>query len=148
MRQERLLVRIYSAAYHFAHISRDANEIAEKFGVSVDTVWNWAKTPEWEFALSVFNDTGDRSFLRRPRRDTQRDAGEVFEKAREAYFSALRKGVPVRNIATLVAKGLGLKRQRVYLWAKEYGWREGIHRDRHVTIDTEENNERDKTAKQ
>ena len=111
MRQERLLVKIYSAAFYFSHISRDANEIAEKFGISVDTIYNWARAPEWEFALSVFNYTGDREFARRPRRDTQRDAGEVFEKARDAYLKARREGVPVRRIATLVANGLGLKRQ-------------------------------------
>ena len=129
MRQERLLVKIYSAAFYFSHISREVSEIADAFGVSTDAVYQWAKTPEWAFALDIFNYDGDRDFARQPRRDTERDAGEVFEKARDAYFKALNAGVPVRKIATLVAKSLGLKRQRVYLWAKRYGWREGIHTD-------------------
>ena len=142
MRQQRLLVKIYSAAFYFSQISRDVHEIAEAFGVSTDAIYKWAKTPEWEFALSVFNYDGDRDFARQPRRDTERDAGKVFEEARAVYFKAMDAGVPVRRIASLVVKSLGLKRQRVYLWAKRYGWREGIH------IETEEANERNQTPEQ
>ncbi len=165
MRQRRLLVKIHSAAFYFSHISRDVNEIAKRFGVSVDAIYKWAKTSEWEFALDVFNYAGEREFARRPRRDTQRDAGEVFENARDAYLKAMDAGVPVRKIATIVAKSLGLKRQRVYQWAKRYGWREGYDRssNRQEKVsnltgslpylterddpNTEESNERDKTAK-
>ena len=148
MRQQRLLVKIHAAAFYFSHISRDVNEISDAFGVSRHAVYKWAKTPEWDYALSVFNYTGEREFARRASRDTARDAGDMFNKARDAYFRAMREGVPDRKLATVTGGVVGLPRRRIHAWAKQYGWREGIHRDRHVTIDTEENNERDKTAKQ
>ena len=146
MRQERLLVKIYSAAFYFSHISRDVNEISDAFGVSRHAVYKWAKTPEWDYALSVFNYTGEREFARRASRDTARDAGDVFERARDAYFQAMREGVPDRKLATVAGGVVGLPRRRIHAWAKQYGWREGIHKDRHVAIDTEETDERDETA--
>ena len=147
MRQKRLLVKIHAAAYYFSRISRDVHEISEMFGVSKDAIYKWAKTPEWVFALDVFGYTGDREFARKPRRDTQRDAGELFEKARDAYFKAIRDGVSTRKLATVAGAAVGLPRRRIHAWAKQYGWCEGIHRDRHVAIRKEDEDERDKTPK-
>ena len=146
VRQQRLLVKIYSAAYYFSHISRDVHDIAEAFGVSMDAIYKWAKTSEWEFALDVFNYDGDRAFARRRSRDTARDAGEVFGKARAAYFKAIAEGVRVRKLATVAGAAVGLPRRRIHAWAKQYGWREGINRDRHLAIETEEADERNETA--
>ena len=146
MRQQRLLVKLHAAAFYFSHISRDVNEIADAFGVSTHAIYKWAKTAEWEYALDVFNYTGDRSFQRRQRRDTARDAGEVFEKARAAYFKAMRQGVPTNKLATVAGGVVGLPRRRIHAWAKQYGWREGVNQDRSSTIhDPEESNERDET---
>ena len=128
MRQQRLLVKIHAAAFYFSHISRDVHEISEMFGVSKDAIYKWVKTPEWAFALDVFGYTGDREFARRPRRDTQRDAGELFEKAREAYFKAIRDGVSTRKLATVAGAAVGLPRRRIHAWAKQYGWRESVNR--------------------
>ena len=129
MRQQRLLVKIHAAAFYFSHISRDVNDISEVFDVSKDAIYKWVKTPEWQYALDVFGYTGDREFARRPRRDTARDAGEVFEKARDAYFKAMREGVPTRRLATVAGAAVGLPRRRIHAWAKQYGWREGIRKE-------------------
>ena len=147
MRQQRLLVKIHAAAFYFSRISRDVNDISEVFDVSKDAIYKWVKTPEWQYALDVFGYTGDREFARRPRRDTARDAGDVFEKAREAYFKAMCEGVPTRRLATVAGAAVGLPRRRIHAWAKQYGWREGVRQDRNSTIhDTEEADERDETA--
>ena len=138
MRQQRLLVKIHAAAFYFSHISRDVNEIALALGVSRHAVYKWAKMPEWGFALDVFNYDGDRSFQRCPRRDTARDAGDVFEKARDAYFKAIAEGVATNKLATVAGAAVGLPRRRIHAWAKQYGWREIANRDRHVAINTEE----------
>ena len=128
MRQKRLLVKIHAAAYYFSHISRDVHEISEMFGVSKDAIYKWVKTPEWEFALDVFGYTGDREFARKPRRDTARDAGDLFLKARDAYFKAIRDGVATRKLATVAGADVGLSRRRIHAWAKQYGWRESVNR--------------------
>lgn len=136
-------MKIHAAAFYFSHISRDVHEISEMFGVSKDAIYKWAKTPEWGFALDVFQYDGDRDFARKPRRDTQRDAGDVFEKAREAYFKAIREGVATRKLATVAGAAVGLPRRRIHAWAVQYGWRT----DRFVAIDKEDEDERDKTPK-
>lgn len=126
MRQPTLLVKIHAAAFYFSHISRDIRELTKVFGVSRDTIYKWAKTPEWSDALDVFNYDGDRGFQRRPSRDTARDAGEVFLKARDAYFKAEADGVPRRKLATVAGDAVGLPRRRIHAWAKQYGWRQEI----------------------
>ena len=109
MRQQKLLVKIHSAAFYFSHISRDVNEIASKMpSVSRGMlIYKWAKTAEWEHALDVFGYTGDREFARRPRRDTKRDAGDVFLRARAAYFKAINAGVPTNKLATVAGDAVG-----------------------------------------
>ena len=124
MRQKQVLVKIHSAAFYFAHISRDVHEIAEIFGVSTGAVYKWAKTEEWSDALKVFNYTGEREFERKPRRDTARDAGEVFQRAKSAYIHAYRSGEPMRKLATIAGNAVGLSRRRIHAWAKQYHWRE------------------------
>ena len=124
MRQKRMLVKIHSAAFYFVHISRDIKEIAKVFGVSTHAIRKWAKTEEWSDALKAFNYESDTHFSRQPRRDTARDAGEVFEKARDAYIHAYRSGEPTRKLATIAGNAVGLSRRRIHAWAKQYRWRE------------------------
>ena len=145
VRQQRLLVKIHSAAFYFSHISRDIHEISEMFGVSRHAIYKWAKMPEWEHALDVFGYTGDREFARRARRDTKRDAGDVFLRARQAYYKAINEGVPTNKLATVAGGVVGLPRRRIHAWAKQYGWREAINMDRQVAIDMEDEDERNKT---
>ena len=124
MRQKRMLVKIHSAAFYFVHISRDIKEIAKVFGVSTHAIRKWAKTEEWSDALKAFNYQGDTHFSRQPRRDTARDAGEVFQRAKSAYIHAYRSGEPMRKLATIAGKAVGLSRRRIHAWAKQYHWRE------------------------
>ena len=78
-------------------------------------------------ALDVFGYTGDRDFLTKPTRDTVRDAGETFEKARKVYLEAMRNGEPTHKLATLAGEAVGLSRRRIHAWAQQYGWRDLIH---------------------
>jgi len=125
MKHHQRRVKIHAAAFYFSHISRDVHDIAEMFGVSRDAIYKWAKTEEWSEALDVFGYTGERGFDRQPSRDTQRDAGDVFLRARTAYFKAMSDGVPVRKLATVAGDAVGLSRRRVHAWAVQYGWRKG-----------------------
>ena len=86
--------KIHAAATYFAFVSRDITAIAKAFGVDTRTIRRWAKDEEWEIALGNVNYTGDRSFETQPYRDTERDAGDTFEKARTLYIEALNTGVP------------------------------------------------------
>ena len=124
MKQQRTLVQIYSAAFYFAHISRDIHKIAEVFSVSTYAIRKWAKTEDWDFALDTFGYEGDRSFAGKTTRDSERDAGAIFEKARQAYQKAIAEGVPTSKLATVAGKAVGLSRRRVHSWATKHGWRD------------------------
>ena len=120
-------IKIHAAAFYFVYTSRDLHEIANVFGVTEYAVRKWAKTPQWEKALDVFGYTGDRDFITKPTRDTVRDAGETFEKARKVYLEAMRNGEPTHKLATLAGEAVGLSRRRIHAWAQQYGWRDLIH---------------------
>ena len=92
MPQVKPIVKIHCAAAYFVFVSRDINEIAETFGTSNRTIRRWAEDEEWETALDACGYTGDRNFETQPYRDTERDAGGLFEKAREAYTVAMESG--------------------------------------------------------
>ena len=120
-------IKIHAAAFYFARTSRDLHQITDFFGVTEYAVRKWAKTPQWEKALDVFGYTGDRDFITKPTRDTVRDAGEIFEKARKVYLQAMRNGEPKHKLATITGEAVGLPRRRIHAWAQQYGWRERIH---------------------
>ena len=116
--------KIHGAAAIFAFITRDAQKIGSYFKVTDRTVQRWAETPEWQNALDVFGYEDDRSFEIQPFRDTQRDAGEVFNNAREAYIQAIQEGVPKHRRATVTAEAVGLKPRRIRQWARRFKWEE------------------------
>ena len=117
--------KIHAAATYFAFVSRDITAIAKAFGVDTRTIRRWAKDEEWEIALGNVNYTGDRSFETQPYRDTERDAGDTFEKARTLYIEALNTGVPKHKLARLAAEATGLTPRRIRNWANRYGWEKG-----------------------
>ena len=92
-------------------------------GVDTRTIRRWAKDEEWEIALDNVNYTGDRSFTTLPFRDTERDAGETFEKARPAYINAINAGETKHRLATIAGKAVGLPRRRIHAWATQYDWK-------------------------
>ena len=118
------LVKIYAAAFYFSHISRDLEQIAAVFSVSTDAVRKWAKTDDWEHALSTLGYQGERKFRRKPTRDTPRENAEVFDTARQVYLQALQDGEPQHKLATIAGNAVGLPRRRIHAWAMKYRWRE------------------------
>ena len=86
-------------------------------GVDTRTIRRWAKDEEWEIALGNVNYTGERSFETQPYRDTERDAGDTFEKARTLYIEALNTGRLARLathlfdfVARCIRRALGLSK--------------------------------------
>ena len=122
-----LSLKIPAAAFYFARISRDIRYIANALDVTEWAVRRWAKTPEWKKALDVFGYTGDRNFATQPKRDTARDVGETFNRARDTYINAIQAGKPQHKLATIAGNTVGLPRRRVHEWAMRYGWRESLH---------------------
>ncbi|MCY3744497.1 MAG: hypothetical protein OXH00_26065 [Candidatus Poribacteria bacterium] len=124
MPQVKPIVKIHCAAAYFAFVSRDIKEIADAFDTSDRSIRRWAEDEEWEKALNECRYTGDRNFETQPYRDIEREAGELFEKAREAYQEAIRAGEPKHRWATIAGDTVGLPRRRIHDWAVKYGWRE------------------------
>lgn len=124
MPQVKPIAKIHCAAAYFVFVSRDINEIAEAFDTSDRTIRRWAEDEEWRAALNACGYTGDRNFKTQPYRDTERDTGELFEQAREAYNAAIKSGEPKHRLATIAAEKVGLPRRRVHNWAMKHGWRE------------------------
>ena len=122
MTHDEIVGKIHAAATYFAFVSRDITAIAQALGVDTRTIRRWAKDEEWEIALGNVNYTGERSFETQPYRDTERDAGDTFEKARTLYIEALNTGVPKHKRARLVAEATGLTPRRIRNWANRYGW--------------------------
>lgn len=121
--QEKSLVKIPAAAFYFARISRDIREIAKEFDVTEWAVRKWAKTSEWHEALDVFGYKDERRFATQPTRDTARDNGEIFDKAKQAYQEALNAGKPHHKLATIAGERVGLPRRRIHDWAMKHNWR-------------------------
>ena len=122
--RKKSLVKIPAAAFYFVRISRDVHQIAEEFNVTEWAVRKWAKTPEWQKALDVFDYKGERRFEAQPKRDTARDNGETFQKARQVYITAYNAGEPKHKLATITGNAVGVPRRRIHDWARKYEWRE------------------------
>lgn len=117
-------IRLHCAAFYFSHISRDLNELAIMFDVSKDTIRRWAKSKEWDVVLQELGYNGDRSFIRQPKRDTARDAGEIFQQAKVVYQNTLKAGTPHHKLATVTAQILDVNPRRIRDWARKYKWRD------------------------
>ena len=116
------IAKVHGAAALFAFITRDASELATYFNVTDTTLKRWAKTPHWEHALNQFGFTGSRSFTKDRTRATQRDAGETFNTAKNAYMKAVFDGIPPHQRASRVAKEAGITPRRARNWAKRFDW--------------------------
>ena len=114
------------AAGLFATHTRDAKEIASLLDTSERSVHRWAKTDVWETVLKTLNYKGQRNFRVKSNRDSQREVGEIFEKAREAYQDAIRSGVPTHKLATLASNAVGIPARKIHDWAMTHGWRENL----------------------
>ena len=118
-------IKIHGVAFYFrARLARPHRDFAEATGIGERQIRRYAETPEWENALDAWGYTGERTFTIKPSRDTVRDNGEHFEKAREVYLGAMRNGVPKHKLATRTGEAVGLPRRRIHAWATQYRWRE------------------------
>lgn len=55
---EAFKLRIHAAAAHFVNVSQGVADIANAIGVDRDTIFAWAKRPEWKNALEFWKWTG------------------------------------------------------------------------------------------
>lgn len=55
---EAFKLRIHAAAAHFVNVSQGVADIANAVGVDKDTIFAWAKRPEWKEALEFWKWTG------------------------------------------------------------------------------------------
>ena len=119
-------ILITVAAGIFATHTRDAKEIGILLNTSERSVHRWAETDIWDTVLETLNYEGERNFRVKSNRDSQREAGELFEKAREAYQAAIRSGQPAHKLASSASSAVGLPAQRIHYWAMTHNWRENL----------------------
>lgn len=110
------------AVYHFANVSRNIDKIANTVQVSERTIRRWAGTPQWEQALDMWGYDGDRSFETQPKRETKRDAGELYNNAKVEYLKAVKVGHSHRKAPTITEQKTGIPRRRIRAWATKYHW--------------------------
>ena len=119
MPQRRPVEKIHAAAFYYACISQNLQDVADAFSVSTAAVRKWMQTPEWENALKVFGYEGNDVKLTR---DTAREKPEELENARSIYLELLANGEPVHRLPRLVSEATGIKQRTIYEWAKRYNW--------------------------
>ena len=115
------LIKLHAAAAIFA--SRDgcsAQEIADILNVPLNSVYHYAKQPEWEETLDTLGYTGDRQFTRKATRDIQKESGELVAQSRAIYTKSRRDGLNHKKAVTAVVNELELKRRRVNEWAEKF----------------------------
>ena len=116
--------KIRAAAYYFVYVSRNLKRIAKDFRVDSRTIQRWADTDIWTEILDACDYRGPRTFELQPYRDTERDAGEEFRKAREVYQKALKAGEPRHKLAAITEAKTGIPRKKIGTWARKHGWRD------------------------
>lgn len=117
------LIKLHAAAVIFAN--RDgcsAQEIADILGFPLNSIYHYAKQPEWEETLRTLQYTGDRQFTRKTTRDPQKDSGELVAQAKGLYIAERLQGLNHKKAITAVVEELGLKRRRINEWAAKYEW--------------------------
>lgn len=117
-------IHITTAACLFVTYTRDAKEIANILKTTDRTIHRYAETELWEEILQIVGYEGERSFRVEATRDTARDYGEVFEKAKEIFIAAVRQGHSNWKAAGIAAEKLGLTQKRVSKWSHQFGWRD------------------------
>ena len=116
--------KIRAAAYYFVYVSRNLKRISKDFRVDPRTIQRWAETPIWTEILDACDYRGERTFELQPYRDTERDAGEIFKKARDVYLKALKAGEPRHKLAAITEAKTGIPRKKIGTWARKHGWRD------------------------
>lgn len=117
-----MLFMLIAAAFLFSQGNNTAKGLSEAVGVSEGNLYKWVKRPEWDKALDDLKYTGDRSLHREPRRDIQRDAGELVETAETLYKQSRADGHSEKKAVTFVSNALQMDRRRLNKWRDRFGW--------------------------
>ena len=117
-------ILVTAGAALFATHTRDAKEIGSLLNTTERTIHRWAELEKWEEVLQTLNYEGERNFRVKPSRDSQSEAGEIFEKAREVYQEAFKAGEPQHKLATIASSAVGVPSGKIHYWAMKHGWRD------------------------
>ena len=120
------LIKLHAAATIFT--SRGgcaAKMIAEILRIPLNSVYHFAKMPEWDDALDTLGYEGDRQFSVERTRDPQRDSGELVAQARALYITHRRRGDTHKKAVTAASTTLAIDRRRINQWHSRYNW-EGV----------------------
>lgn len=119
------LKKLHAAARFFA--SRDtcsAQDIADRLKIPLNSVYYFARQPEWHEALDALGFDGRRKFVRQQTREPQRDRADLVKKARRIYRRNRRDGKKHSIAVNAVLKNVPQIKDRrtINTWAKRYGW--------------------------
>ena len=127
MPKRKNLTKVHGAAVYFTYVSQDVEDIATTFRVSKRTVKRWAADdPEWKKSLRACGGSTDLKFQPKPTRKADRDAGDLFNEAKDVYTQAHVDGEPLHKLARITSDKVknGLSPRRVHEWAKKHQWLE------------------------
>ena len=124
MRKESI-VKLHAAARIFASRSDcSAQDIADRLKIPLNSVYYFAKQPEWHEALDALGFDGNRKFATKLTREPQRDRADLVRKARRIYRRNRRAGKKhSQAVNAVLAKLPEIKdRRTINTWAKRYRW--------------------------
>ena len=122
------LIKLHAAAAIFAQRNGcSAKDIADILNVPLNSVYHYAKQPEWNETLDTLHYTGDRRFKKEITRDALKDSGDLVAAARNIYIEKRRDGNQThKHAVTAVCNHLGLDRRRINAWAEKYHWEDAL----------------------
>ena len=121
------LIKLHAAATIFSQRGGcSAKEIAEILDIPLNSVYHFAKQPEWDKALNTLQYAGERAFKSEKRRDTLRDSGDLVARARGLYLQQRCDSRTHKQAVSVVCESLTLKRRRVNEWAAKFGWERDV----------------------
>ena len=124
--RETTLKKLHAAARIFAGF-RDtcsAQDIADRLKIQRNSVYYFARQPEWHEALDALGFDGNRKFATKTTREPQRDHADLVRKARRIYRRNLRTGKKHSQAVNAVLKNVPQIKDRRTIngWAKRYSW--------------------------
>ena len=121
------LIKLHAAVVIFVERKGcSAKEIADILNVPVNSVYHYAKQPEWEQTLDLLNYTGDRNFQKGTTRDIMKESGHLIAQARGIYIQERTDGRNHKKAVSEVCEVLNLKRRRVNDWCARFDWEESL----------------------
>ena len=117
------LIKLHAATTLFAERKGcSAKELADLLNVPVNSIYHYAKQPEWNESLDLLCYTGSRAFTKETTRDILKENGDTIALAKAIYKQERSDGSNHKKAVTAVVNELGLKRRRVNEWAKKFDW--------------------------